>query len=64
MITTDQEYSRSREKLASLAGLIASTETRRAGDQGFRDRQLAGLRGFAGDLRVEFADYETRRKQS
>lgn len=64
MITTDQEYHQSREKLASLAGLVASTEAGRAGDHAFRDLQLAGLRGFAGDLRAEIAAYETRRKRS
>ncbi len=63
VITTDQEYDQSREKLASLVGSIASTEAGAAGDDEFRDLQLSGLRSFADDLRTEIADYETQQKR-
>ena len=46
------------QKLAGLERLIAATSEGRAGDDGYRDIQLAGLRSQAEDLRQELADFE------
>lgn len=46
------------QKLAGLERLIAATSEGRAGDDGYRDIQLAGLRSQAEDLREELAEFE------
>lgn len=63
MITSGHQQQQAHEKLVFLEALIIGTETGAAGDDDFRDIQLAGLRSLAGDLRAEIADYERRSVQ-
>lgn len=61
MITNERQYQQTRKKLAELDELIVATESGDAGDDEFRDVQLAGLRSQADDLREEIDEYETLR---
>ncbi|HXH59114.1 helix-turn-helix transcriptional regulator [Iamia sp.] len=61
MITNERQYQQTRRKLAELERLIASTESGEAGDEGFRDLQVAGLQSQAADLREELGEYEKLR---
>lgn len=61
MITNERQYQQTRKKLTDLEALIAATEAGEAGDEGFRDVQLAGLQSQADDLREEITDYKTLR---
>lgn len=60
MVTDEHEYRQARTTLGELCELIAAAEAGDAGDDGFRDVQLAGMRSHADDLRQEIANYETR----
>lgn len=57
MITNERQFQQSGKKLSDLEALIASTEAGEAGDEDFRDVQLAGLRSQADDLREEITEY-------
>lgn len=61
MITNDRQYQQTRKKLRDLEALIAATEAGGAGDEGFRDLQIAGLESQATDLGDEITEYETLR---
>lgn len=61
MITNDRQYQQTRKKLAGLEDLIDSTKAGDAGEDGFRDLQIAGLETQATDLRDELAEYESLR---
>lgn len=61
MITNERQYTQTRKKLGELEALIVATEAGNAGDDGFRDLQLAGLQSQADDLRAEVVDYERLR---
>lgn len=61
MITNERQYQQTRRKLTDLEALIAATEAGKAGDEGFRDVQVAALESQATDLRDEIAEYEALR---
>ncbi|MGI8433199.1 MAG: helix-turn-helix transcriptional regulator [Nocardioidaceae bacterium] len=61
MITNDRQYQQTRKKLRDLETLIAATEAGDAGDDGFRDLQIAGLQSQTTDLGDEITEYETLR---
>lgn len=61
MITNERQYQQTRKKLTDLEAMIASTKAGDAGDDGFRDLQIAGLESQATDLRDELAEYEKLR---
>ncbi len=61
MITNERQYQQTRRKISDLEALATATEAGDAGDEGFRDLQIAGLRSQADDLREEIAEYETLR---
>ena len=62
MITNDVQYRYTRKQLAGLESLIVSAKRCDAGDDGFRDLQMAGLVSQADDLREELSEYRTRRQ--
>ena len=64
MITNERQYQHTGKKLADLESLIAATERGEAGDDGFRDLQIAGLKSQATDLREELAEYDMLRDGS
>lgn len=61
MITNERQYQQTRKKLTGLEALITATGAGDAGDEGFRDVQLAALQSQATDLREEIDEYETLR---
>lgn len=64
MITNERQRQHTRTKLADLEALIEATRRGDAGDDGFRDLQVAGLESQATDLRDELAEYEKLRDGS
>lgn len=60
MTTNEHRHHPTRKKLAELDELITAAEAGDAGDDEFRDVQLAGLRSQADDLRQELTEYETQ----
>lgn len=46
MTTNERQYEQTRKQLEGLESLLASTEAGEAGDEGFRDVQLAQLRSW------------------
>jgi hypothetical protein len=60
MITNEHRHQQTRTKFAELNELITAVEAGDAGDDEFRDVQLAGLRSQADDLRREITEYETQ----
>jgi hypothetical protein len=63
-VTNTAEYEHTRRKLADLEQLIEALSEGSAGDDGFRDLQLAGLRSQAEDLREELAEFDQRRSNT
>ncbi len=61
MISNERQYTNTRRKLADLETLLAATVAGEAGDDGFRDVQIAALESQADDLREELAEYEVLR---
>jgi HTH-type transcriptional regulator/antitoxin HigA len=61
MITNERQYQQTRKKLTDLEALIIATEGGEAGEEGFRDVQIAGLESQADDLRDEITEYEKLR---
>ena len=64
MITNERQYLHTIKKLADLESLTAATRRGDAGDDGFRDLQIAGLESQIADLRDELAEYEKLRDGS
>ncbi len=64
MITNERQRQHTSKKLADLEALIEATQRGDAGDDGFRDLQIAGLESQATDLREELAEYEQLRDGS
>lgn len=61
VIINERQYEQTRKQLRGLESLLASTEAGEAGDEGFRDVQVAGLASQIEDLRRELDDYEQLR---
>lgn len=61
MISNERQYTNTHRKLADLETLLAATVAGEAGDDGFRDVQIAALESQADDLREELAEYEVLR---
>lgn len=61
MITNERQYEQTRKQLEGLESLLASTQAGKAGDEGFRDVQAAGLASQVMDLREEIGEYEQLR---
>lgn len=57
MITNDRQFQQTRKKLRDLEALITATKVGDAGDNGFRDLQIAGLKSQAADLGDEISEY-------
>lgn len=64
MITNERPRQHTSKKLADLEALIEATHRGDAGNDGFRDLQIAGLESQAADLRDELAEYEKLRDGS
>ncbi len=64
MITNERQHQHTSKKLGDLEALIEATRRGDAGDDDFRDLQIAGLEGQATDLREELAEYEKLRDGS
>ena len=61
MITNDRQYTQTRKKLSDLEALIVANEAGQAGDDGFRDVQIAALRSQSSDMHEEIEEYEALR---
>lgn len=61
MIANDRQYQQTRKKITDLEALIVATESGEAGDEDFRDVQLAALRSQTTDLHEEIEEYEALR---
>ena len=63
MIANELQHQQTRRKLAEIEQLVAGTEAGTAGDEGFRDLQIAALSSQIDDLRGELAEYSQLRSQ-
>lgn len=61
MIVNERQCKHTQKKLTELVALVAATERNEAGDEGFRDIQIAGLQSQILDLSAELKEYEALR---
>jgi hypothetical protein len=58
MIANDRQHQQTRKKASELEQLLESLHARTAGDDGFRDLQIAGVESWLSDLDEELDEYE------
>jgi hypothetical protein len=58
MITNDRQYQQTRKKASELEQLLESLHAGTAGDDGFRDLQIAGVESQLSDLVEELDEYD------
>jgi hypothetical protein len=58
MIANDRQYQQTRKKASELEQLLASLHAGTAGDEGFRDLQIAGVDSQLSDLVEELEEYD------